>query len=78
MPDVSREQAHSALLRMGYELIAEEGGFAMYRDRVNPGEPERPLKFDFSRGAVPRLDFQRQLEHEGVSPEVFFAEVESL
>ena len=78
MPDISREQAHTALLRLGYELIAEEGDFVMYRDRVNPGEPERPLKFDFSRGTVPRADFQRQLDHEGINPEVFFTEVDSL
>ena len=77
MSDVSREQAHHALLRMGYELIAEEGGVVMYRDTIYPGDPERHLKFDFSIGSMPRLDFQMQLEHEGVNPEVFFTEVDS-
>lgn len=77
MSDVSRVQAHHALLRMGYELVAEEGGVVMYRDTIYPGDPEVHLKFDFSIGSISRLDLQIQLEHEGINPDVFFTEVDS-
>lgn len=78
MSDVSREQAHRVLLRMGYKLIAEEDGFVRYIDMVHPGDLELPLEFDFSRGPIPRRVVQKQLEYEGANPEVFFTEVDSL
>ena len=62
---------------MGYELVSDEGGIAVYRDAVYPGYPERRLRFDFSRGAVTRLDLEKQLVWEGVNPDVFFTELDS-
>ena len=78
MPDVTQETAHFVLLSMGYELIAEEDCLVTYVDKEHPGSPERSLKFDFLRGAIPRADFQRQLDHEGVPSDVFFAELDAL
>lgn len=77
MSDVSREQAHYALIRMGYKLIKDEGGLVKYIDTVYPGYPVCPLQFDFSRGPIPWRDIQSRLEYEGANPEVFFTEVES-
>ena len=78
MSDVSSEQLRSVLIRMRYELVADGDGIAMYLDMEYPGYPERLLKFDFSRGAIPVRDLQRQLEHEGVPVEAFFAELEAI
>lgn len=78
MSNVSREQAHYVLLRMGYKLIAEEDDLVRYIDTAYPGDPELPLEFDFSKGSIPWRDVQRQLEYEGANPDVFFAELESL
>ncbi len=77
MSDVSRAQAHRALLHMGYKLIAEEDDLVRYIDTEHPGDLELPLEFDFSRGAIPWADVQKQLEYEGANPEVFFTEVDS-
>ena len=63
---------------MGYELVSDEDGIAVYRDAKYPGYPERRLRFDFSRGAIPLRDLQRQLEYEGVPVEAFFTELDSL
>ena len=60
---------------MGYQIHAEEGGFVLY---VDDRYPEHPLKFDFSSGDIPWVDFQEQLEYEGVSVPVFLAELESM
>lgn len=62
---------------MGYELVSDDGVVAVYRDAEYPGNPERRLRFDFSRGAIPRRDLQRQLEYEGVPVEAFFTELDS-
>ena len=78
MSDVSSEHLRHVLIRMRYELVSDEGGIAVYRDSVYPGYPERRLRFDFSRGAIPSLDLQRQLEYEGVPVEAFFTELDSL
>lgn len=76
MPDtISREVADLILGRMGYEIIGEEHGFVLYVDSRYPGDP---LKFDFTRGSVPWDDFVKQLEHDGVNVNVFWAELESL
>ena len=78
MADVSFEQANSALIRMGYELVMRDGDFALYRDTVYPGDPEHLLPFDFSNGAISRRVLQRHLEHEGVPADAFFTEIDSI
>lgn len=77
MSDVDSGGLQYALVRMGYELVSDNGVVAVYRDAKYPGYPERRLRFDFSRGAIPRRDLQRQLEYEGVPVEAFFAELDS-
>ena len=78
MSDVSSEQLQYVLIRMGYEPVSDDGVVAVYRDAKYPGYPERRLRFDFSRGAVTRIDLQRQLVWEGVNPDVFFTELDSI
>ena len=76
MPEsISRDQAHHTLLRMGYVVHAEEGGFVLY---IDERYPQHPLKFDFGSGDIPWHDFQEQLEYEGVNVDVFIAEQESM
>ena len=51
MPEaVTRGETVAAFLRLGFEILAEEGGFIMLSD---PTYPARPVKFDFSRGVIP-------------------------
>ena len=71
---INRSEAIHTLLRLGYEIVAEEGNFVMLYD---PDYPARQLKLDFGRGAIPWEDFQGQLEYEGVNVAVFLAELES-
>ncbi len=76
MPErISRDQADATLLRIGYELLAEEGGFVRY---VDPNYPSHIVEFDFRRGPIPWYDFQRQLEYEGVNVDAFVAHLESM
>ena len=76
MPEtISRDDLVNTLLRLGYEVLAEEGGFIMV---IDPEVPVRPLKFDFSQGPNPWDDLREQLEYEGVDPSRFLAELDSL
>ncbi len=75
MPDpISKDATVATFLRIGYEILAEEGGFIMFSD---PAYPVRPLTIDFSRGEIAWVDFQRQLEYEGIDVARFLAELES-
>ena len=75
MPEpISRDQAVLTLLRLGYEILAEEGNFIMLAD---PAYPARPLMFDFNRRFIPWEDFRWKLEFEGVDVSRFLAELES-
>ena len=78
MSDVSFEQADAVFVRMGYEFVMHDAGFALYRDTIDPGEHERLLPIDFSYGAISRRVLQRHLEKEGVPVEAFFAELDSI
>ena len=77
MSDVSFGQANYAFIQMGYELVMRGEDFALYRDTVYPGIPERIFQIDFSRGAISRRVLQRYLEHEGVPADAFFTEIDS-
>lgn len=76
MPEaVAQGETVAAFLRLGFAILAEEGGFIMLSD---PTYPARPVQFDFSRGAIPWEDFRSQLEYEGVNVALFLAELESM
>jgi hypothetical protein len=60
---------------MGYELLAEEGGFFVYED---PNYPEHFLEFYFGGGPILWYAFRRQLEYEGVNVDVVVAHLESM
>ena len=47
---ITRTEAIHTLLRLGYEIVAEEGSFVMLYD---PGYPAPLLKLDFDRGTIP-------------------------
>ena len=76
MPEaVTQGETVATFLRLGFDLLVEEGGFVMFSD---PAYPARPVKLDFSRGVIPWEDFRSQLEYEGVNVAVFLAELESM
>ena len=76
MPEpVSRDTAVAALLRLEYEIIAEEGDLVVISDS---NYPVRPLKLDFNQGDIPWDDFREILEYEGVNVASFLAELESM
>ena len=77
MPDngYSCENVHDALVRMGYECVNDTEEIRAYIDRVYPA---RVVQLDFSLGYITREALQRILEMEGVNPDVFFSELESV
>ena len=76
MPEpVYRDTAVAALLRLEYEITAEEGDLVVLSDS---NYPVRPLKLDFSQGDIPWDDFREILEYEGVNVASFLAELESM
>ena len=77
MSDVSFEQVNYAFIQMGYEIVWRGEDFALYRDTVHPGYPERIFQIDFSRGIISVRALQRYLEKEGVPVEAFFTEIDS-
>ena len=79
MPEpISRGQADFALGRMEYQIIDEVHGLVKYLDPRYPGNPERPLYFDFIDGSIPWDDFRKHLEYEGVNVAAFLAELEAM
>ena len=75
MPEpISRSEAIATLLRLGYEVLVEEGDFVILFD---PNYPMRPLAFNFSQGEIDWDDVRKLLEYEGVDVARFLAELES-
>ncbi len=73
---ITREQLHHVLTRMGYSLVAEEDGIVQYRD---PAAPVWSLQFSFrNRNSLPLDDVIRQLEYEGVNPDLFLGEYDAI
>ena len=70
MPEpISRGQADFALGRMEYQIIDEVHGLVKYLDPRYPrypGNPERPLYFDFGDGSIPWDDFRKHAELEAM------------
>ena len=75
---ISREQAGAVLTRMGYDIVAEFNGRAVYLDRNYPGDPIHCLVLDFSYGPIPWEVVLETLDYDGANADVFRAELESL
>ena len=76
MPEpISRNTAVATLLRLGYEILTEEGGLVAFYDR---GYPERLLTLDFSQGDIPWDDFREMLEYDHINVATFLVELKSM
>ena len=61
---------------MGYERKASKNGLVMYVDSLHPDVA--PSVFDFRQGPLSREDVERHLEYNGVSLDVFYAELDAI
>lgn len=76
MPEsVSRSDTELVLGRMGYTLLRKEGAFSAF---FHSGEAGGYLQVSFKDDKLLRDDLVRNLEYEGINPDVFHAELESL